>query len=53
MLISDTEQYNPPTCEINPNRSLLSTLHSFMTVSMLEFIKCIIYNNFFKSIFTI
>lgn len=31
VLISDTEQYNPPICEINPNRNLLSTLHSFMT----------------------
>jgi len=35
VLISD-EQYNPPICELNPNRSLLSTLHSFMTVSILE-----------------
>lgn len=32
MLISDTEKYNLPICEGNPNRSLLSTLHSFMTV---------------------
>ncbi|XP_077259161.1 8-oxo-dGDP phosphatase NUDT18 [Temnothorax americanus] len=31
VLISDTERYNPPICELNPNRSLLSTLHSFMT----------------------
>ncbi|KYN01211.1 Nucleoside diphosphate-linked moiety X motif 18 [Cyphomyrmex costatus] len=30
-VLSDTEQYNPPICELNPNRSLLSTLHSFMT----------------------
>ncbi|KAL6266573.1 hypothetical protein P5V15_003420 [Pogonomyrmex californicus] len=31
VLISDTEQHNPPICELNPNRSLLSSLHSFMT----------------------
>ncbi|XP_032681007.1 8-oxo-dGDP phosphatase NUDT18 isoform X1 [Odontomachus brunneus] len=31
VLLSDTEQYDLPVCEINPNRSLLSTLHSFMT----------------------
>ncbi|XP_014481362.1 PREDICTED: 8-oxo-dGDP phosphatase NUDT18 isoform X2 [Dinoponera quadriceps] len=31
VLLSDTEQYELPICEINPNRSLLSTLHSFMT----------------------
>lgn len=31
-----TEQYHPPICEVNPNRSLLSTLHSFMTVSILK-----------------
>ncbi|KYN41703.1 Nucleoside diphosphate-linked moiety X motif 18 [Trachymyrmex septentrionalis] len=30
-VLSDTEQYNPPICELNPNRSLLSILHSFMT----------------------
>ncbi|XP_011879268.1 PREDICTED: 8-oxo-dGDP phosphatase NUDT18 [Vollenhovia emeryi] len=30
VLMSDTERYNPPICEVNPNRSLLSTLHSFM-----------------------
>lgn len=47
MLISDTEQYNPPICEINPNRNLLSTLHSFMTVSIYIAIDYIyfIYNN--------
>ncbi|EZA49657.1 hypothetical protein DMN91_005851 [Ooceraea biroi] len=31
VLMSDTDRCNPPVCEINPNRSLLSTLHSFMT----------------------
>ncbi|KAL0110036.1 hypothetical protein PUN28_013576 [Cardiocondyla obscurior] len=31
VLASDTEQYNLPICELNPNRSLLSTLHNFMT----------------------
>lgn len=31
VLVSDTDRYYQPVCEINPNRSLLSTLHSFMT----------------------
>ncbi|XP_029055905.1 8-oxo-dGDP phosphatase NUDT18 [Osmia bicornis bicornis] len=30
VLVSDTTPYCLPVCEINPNRSLLSTLHSFM-----------------------
>lgn len=31
VVVSDTEVYHLPICEINPNRSLLSTLHNFMT----------------------
>jgi len=38
-VLSDAEQYNPPICELNPNRSLLSILHSFMTVSILGSIR--------------
>ncbi|XP_003699561.1 8-oxo-dGDP phosphatase NUDT18 [Megachile rotundata] len=30
VLVSDTTPFYLPVCEINPNRSLLSTLHSFM-----------------------
>lgn len=36
VVISDSERCNPPICEINPNHNLLSTLHSFMTVSYKE-----------------
>nr|KAF7438721.1 hypothetical protein H0235_001112 [Vespula pensylvanica] len=31
VVILDTELFHLPICEINPNRSLLSTLHNFMT----------------------